>query len=93
MKILGQVKVANVFIRGTERKQGVNKAGTAYDFTVVRFDDETGEGFDLRLESDVSVDRFPRRTEGDLIANVYHGTFKGASTTYLKVVDFEPYKD
>lgn len=88
MKNLGQLEVKNVFIRGTERIQGVSKTkGTEYDFTVLRFDDETGAGYEIRLEDDVDANRFTVRREGDLIVNVYC-----AKTAYLKAVDFKEYK-
>lgn len=91
MKVLGQMKIENVFIRGTERKQGVTKAGKDYDFTLVRFDDEAGEGFELRLDDGIDANAFTRRSEGVLIVNVYHGRFKGQDLTYLKATDFKKY--
>ena len=93
MKNLGQMEIENVFIRGTERKQGVTKVGKDYDFTLVRFDDETGEGFELRLDDEIDANVFTRRSEGVLIVNVYHGKFKGQDLTYLKAAGFKKYED
>jgi len=92
MKTLGQIKMENVFIRGTKRIQGTNKNGNEFDFVELKFDDETGEEYKLRLGEDVEADLFPIRTEGTLVLNVCCTHFKDSVTTYLQAVDFKQYK-
>ena len=93
MKIFGTVTKEDCFIRGTEWKEGTTKDGHAYAFGVVRFDDEAGEGFELRLEAEAKIEDFPRRKEGKITINVYHGKgYGGKETTYLRAKNFEAYK-
>lgn len=88
-KVLGQVRIEDCFIRGSERIKGTNKQGNEYDFLTVRFEDSTGEGLELRAEDEAKAEDFPKRKEGTLIANIYWGKGKQGLYYFLKVVGFE----
>ena len=91
MKVLTQTKIDGVFIRGTERISRTRKAdGKTYDFLIIRFDDERGEGHELRADDGATEDMFPKRAEGKLIVNVYSGRGRdGKEVSYLYAVNFE----
>lgn len=91
-KVLGVIRIEDIFIRGSERIVGTNKQGNDYDFLTIRFDDETGEGMELRAEEEAKAEDFPKRKEGTLIANLYAGKGKQGMYYFLKAVGFEEAK-
>lgn len=81
-----KIKIENVEIRGHEVKE--SKQNTS-KYIVVRFDDDTGERFEI-LDRDMSREGiYKRGTVGDIIADLKTGRTKdGGSYANLSVVDF-----